>query len=260
MDRSRLVVVAHGEAARSALWEAVDGGEGGDPLAPVTVAVPTTYAGLGLRRELGRRRGLVNVRFIGLSRVAEQLGAPDLAAAGRRPLTPPLRTEADPRHASGPTRDRSRRSPTTRRPKRRSATSFLDLRRAPEAARLRLGERGGRVGTVTRSTTDFRDRTGDYYDEDGPHARRGRGRRARSRASRRRRPRRRAPPATRSRPPRRSSWPRSPADGRVTVVLGLTGDPAVDDARRAASPLACHRCSARPTRPGPGRRPVPVAS
>ena len=59
----------------------------GDPLAPVSVVVPSTYAGLDLRHELGRH-GSTNVHFLILGRLAELLGAPALAAQGRRPLTP----------------------------------------------------------------------------------------------------------------------------------------------------------------------------
>jgi len=60
----RLLLAPHGERARDALWAAVDDAKARDPLAPVTVAVPSTYSGLALRRALGRRRGLVNVRVV----------------------------------------------------------------------------------------------------------------------------------------------------------------------------------------------------
>ena len=57
----------------------------GDPLAPVTVIVPSNYAGLALRRRLAVR-GFANVRHTVLARLAESLGAPALAARGKVPL------------------------------------------------------------------------------------------------------------------------------------------------------------------------------
>lgn len=79
-------MVQLGVAARDALFAAVDAAQVADPLAPVTVTVPSTYAGLHLRRVLaGRGRGSVNVHFLTLARVAELLAAPALARAGRTP-------------------------------------------------------------------------------------------------------------------------------------------------------------------------------
>lgn len=89
-----VVATAFGAPARGVLRDLVARAQAADPLAPVTVAVPSPYAGLALRRDLGRRRGLVNVRFLPLARVAELLGAPALADAGRVPLTAARRVEA----------------------------------------------------------------------------------------------------------------------------------------------------------------------
>lgn len=79
-----VVCVPFGAPADAELHRRVAALQGGDPLRPVTVAVPTGYA-----RVLVRRRwpgGLCNVRFESLNRVAELLGAPFLGEPGRAPL------------------------------------------------------------------------------------------------------------------------------------------------------------------------------
>src|SRR5881628_1498497 len=61
-----------------------------DPLAPVTVIVPSHTAGLQLRRRLAALAPFAGVRFETLPRIAELLAAGHLAAQGRRPLARPI--------------------------------------------------------------------------------------------------------------------------------------------------------------------------
>ena len=89
-----LLVVDHGPPARDALLEVVARLQAPDPLTPVSVAVPSPLA--GSRSGAPRRPdgGFANVHFTALARLAELLGAPRLADAGRRPLTATARLEA----------------------------------------------------------------------------------------------------------------------------------------------------------------------
>ena len=70
-----------------------------DPMAPVTVLVPNNIAGIVARRFLANglghdRRGIAAIRFTTLRHLAEQLGGPTLAGAGRRPATSALTAAA----------------------------------------------------------------------------------------------------------------------------------------------------------------------
>ena len=82
----RLVVGRQSSALREALWGLVREAKRGDPLAPVTVVGPSSYANLSLRQELGAG-GFANVKFIVLPVLAELLGGAAMARSGRRPLT-----------------------------------------------------------------------------------------------------------------------------------------------------------------------------
>lgn len=61
-----------------------------DPLAPITVIVPSHAAGLQLRRRLAELGPFAGGRFETLPRIAELLGAGHLAASGRAPLARPI--------------------------------------------------------------------------------------------------------------------------------------------------------------------------
>ncbi len=74
---------------RSALKSIADD-RGADPLAPITVIVPSHAAGLQMRRRLAELRPFAGVRFETLTRLAELLGAGELAAIGRAPLARPI--------------------------------------------------------------------------------------------------------------------------------------------------------------------------
>jgi ATP-dependent helicase/nuclease subunit B len=82
--------VRYGAPALECLAALVAEAQAADVLAPVTVVVPTNYVGVATRRALGRRGGVANVSFLTVYRLAELLGAPALAATGRRPVSTPI--------------------------------------------------------------------------------------------------------------------------------------------------------------------------
>lgn len=88
-----LQVVAHGRPATQALAGAIQQArDAAGPLAPVTVVVPSNFAGLAARRLLGAgvvgTGGVANVSFLTPFRLAELLSADQLP--DRRPLTNPV--------------------------------------------------------------------------------------------------------------------------------------------------------------------------
>ncbi len=107
-----LVRTTYGPAALDALAAAVARAKGDEPLRPVTVVVPSNYAGVAARRALARRHGVIGVGFVTLYRLAELLAGPTLARSGRVPVSSsgrgdgvPGRPGARTRGCSGPSRD-----------------------------------------------------------------------------------------------------------------------------------------------------------
>ncbi len=88
-----VVVTRFGEPAFAALRDALADVRGGDPMAPVDVAVPSSFVGVTVRRRLANP-GLVGVRFAPLPRVIADRALPVLAAAGILPLRPAHRHAA----------------------------------------------------------------------------------------------------------------------------------------------------------------------
>ncbi len=135
-----------------------------DPLAPVTVVVPSWYAGFSLRHELGRS-GLANVRFITSYRLSDLLGAPSRDRQKRRPLTPIIEgasIRAVLEKASG------RLAPVSSHPSthRSLMQTFRQLRRASDAAGDRLGRRGSLTGEVVDLYRRFQARTCEFYHDE----------------------------------------------------------------------------------------------
>jgi RecB family exonuclease len=96
---SRVETVPYGRGAAEALRARVGAIKGADPLAPVTIVVPSNHVGVATRRLLAsgmlgpisaRGVGLAAVTFVTPYRLAELLGAPALAGAGRRPVSTPV--------------------------------------------------------------------------------------------------------------------------------------------------------------------------
>ena len=97
--------VRYGRDAAEALQAEIVAAKGAEPLAPVTVVVPSNHVGVAARRLLASGRlgpttsspdgvGLVAVTFLTTYRLAELLGAPVLAGEGRRPVSTPVITAA----------------------------------------------------------------------------------------------------------------------------------------------------------------------
>ncbi|MEQ8839895.1 MAG: PD-(D/E)XK nuclease family protein [Acidimicrobiales bacterium] len=85
-----LATTPPGGPAHAALATSIAELKGGRALAPVAVLVPSNYVGIAARRAVGRQGGIAAVTFLTPYRLAELLGAPRVAATGRRPVSTPV--------------------------------------------------------------------------------------------------------------------------------------------------------------------------
>ena len=204
-----LTSVPYGPEASRALHAAVVAAKAGDPLAPVTVVVPTNYVGVAARRLLGSGvlgrvtdggAGVAGVTFLTVYRLAELLGAPRLAAAHRRPVsTPVLAAAVRAVLADAPGRFR----PVAEHPATEEAlvAAHRELSTLDDAA-LDALVRTGRARRRRRAHQPARARLARprLVRRARPHGHRGRRGRRRGAAARRPRRGRRAPPAGASTP------------------------------------------------------------
>ncbi len=164
VSESRLRLVPYGPPATDALAEVIEEAKAGDPLAPVTVVPPGTFAALSLRRVLAMRRGVANVRFLPLARLSELVGAARLADAGRRPLASAIRraaTRAVLRDDPGIFAEVARDPATVR----ALDDTFRELRALDDSDLERLHGRGPRAAEVVRVFRTTRGRLDEFYDE-----------------------------------------------------------------------------------------------
>ena len=171
-----VVTVPYGEPAARALFDAVVAAKGGDPLAPVTVVVPTNYVGVAARRLLAggtlgrvtarrrrRRRSHVPHRVPAGRAARVRRASP---GAHRRPVsTPVLAAAVRAVLADGPGDVRAR-SPTTPRPRPRWSTRYRELSAVDDAALDALVRTGRRAADVVRITRRARAALApEWYDE-----------------------------------------------------------------------------------------------
>ena len=157
----RVEVVRHGAEAMSAFAPSSRSAQAESALAPVTVVVPSNFAGLAARHTLGRH-GVANVGFVTPFRLAELLSTDLLLDS--RPLTNPvlgaavraaLAEDPGPFAASAP--------PSRHRSQRRVAVRRGCPAPAPIRAQLRAG--GGMPGRAIALVESIADRLGPFHQE-----------------------------------------------------------------------------------------------
>ncbi|MBW3578572.1 MAG: hypothetical protein KY462_12695 [Actinobacteria bacterium] len=174
MDNLELFTTPYGRDAAALLRERISAAKADDPLAPVAVVVPTNYVGVSTRRllasgELGPitapGNGIAGLTLLTVYRLAELLGAPRLAAAGRRPVSTPVIATAvrgvlaDDAGVFGPVREH----PSTEEALVRSHRELSELR---PASLDTLAAQSRRAWDVVRIHRAVRDRLADDWFEE----------------------------------------------------------------------------------------------
>lgn len=158
MPAPSVTAVPYGRGAVAALRDAVAAAKGGRPLAPVTVVVPSNHVGVTVRRLLASDalgsvtpagRGVAAVDFLTVYRLAELLGAADLARQGRRPVSTPILAAAVRRVLGA---EPGLFAPVAEHPATEAAlvAGHRELRDLPEAALTAIARTGPRAAEVIR--------------------------------------------------------------------------------------------------------------
>jgi ATP-dependent helicase/nuclease subunit B len=165
-----VALVRHGPDAHRLLADAVRAAQGDDALAPVTVVVPSSRAGLSLRRLLaagdgaGGSRGIANVEFSLLGDLAYRIGGPVLSADQRRPLTDAVLRAAVRAHLRAtPARVFGE---ATEHPAlvRAAVVTYRELRELDRAGRRVLAGQGERAAAVVALVEDVEERVAAFFD------------------------------------------------------------------------------------------------
>jgi ATP-dependent helicase/nuclease subunit B len=147
--------------------ERIAGGRRDDPLAPVTVVVPSHVAGIQLRRRLGRMGPFAGVRFETLPRLAEMIAAGSLASQGLSPLARPIgdylagQAALDSRDELAEVKELPGYGRVLRQLFRRIRRGGI---RSPEQVKVPLSN--GYMGELMRLYGEFRRMTAAFYDEE----------------------------------------------------------------------------------------------
>jgi len=160
-----------GPDAARALARLIEVAQGDDPLTRVSVVVPSGPVGLATRRLLAsgrlgvRRPGIVNVRFLTMAGLAEELGGAKVTRGGRRPATGAVVRAAarsalgrDPGPLFGPVRDHPATLSAL-------AATYRELCHASPATLESLAGAGERAAEVVRLIGAIRCNLAGWYDE-----------------------------------------------------------------------------------------------